>query len=623
MPAGRAPWKVCGLLLSFVGVLGTLYISDSFQSLKSAEAVRGGRGLLGYSGPLGGLSRMVGHGERVSGEQTSGEGANGSVPWNHLNPSGYDWDNVECSLGGVVDKCTFVQLADACQNDGGFINYLAVTYCQLNSKGGAIVLFIFWLLVLFVALSVTAEEFFCPALNTISKALKLSDNVAGVTFLALGNGAPDIFSVFTSVNSVKNGIQLALGELFGSGLFVTTVVAGSVAIAVPYTVTRRPFLRDVIFYILAVSWTYGVFWDGQIFLGESIGYLALYVSYVCVVIFGRRIFQAQKARQGSQKLTINSDESDTDDTLLPFAADKEPVALPVDAEEALLSNDDESECEEELLAPWPQLFAQLAPFEIEDFKQERIWWKAYDLIKAPIVFFLRLTIPVVDEECLNNNWCRYLAVFNCVACPVFLVFATQLNQNNLGGTYPTWLLALVLGSVLAILVWATSRHSVPPAYHNAFAFLGFVMSVIWIYSVANEIVNLLQTFGVLLGISADILGLTVLAWGNSIGDAVANLTVAKQGFPRMAIGACFGSPLMNILIGIGLSTTVATLTKSNPLPISRNGTLKVSGAFLLVSLFSSCLVIPFFKFSAGRKFGIYLICLYVAFMITAIITDVV
>jgi sodium/potassium/calcium exchanger 6 len=37
------------------------------------------------------------------------------------------------------------------------------------------------------------------------------------------------------------------------------------------------------------------------------------------------------------------------------------------------------------------------------------------------------------------------------------------------------------------------------------------------------------------GISDAILGLTVLAWGNSIGDFVSNMTVAKQGGPCVAM----------------------------------------------------------------------------------------
>jgi sodium/potassium/calcium exchanger 6 len=54
-------------------------------------------------------------------------------------------------------------------------------------------------------------------------------------------------------------------------------------------------------------------------------------------------------------------------------------------------------------------------------------------------------------------------------------------------------------------------------------------------------------FGVVFKLSNEILGVTLLAWGNSIADFIANLAVAKQGYPQMAIAACFGGPLLSIL----------------------------------------------------------------------------
>ena len=53
---------------------------------------------------------------------------------------------------------------------------------------------ILWLLTLFVATGVTATDFLCPALFMISKTLGLSQNIAGVTFLAFGNTSADIFA---------------------------------------------------------------------------------------------------------------------------------------------------------------------------------------------------------------------------------------------------------------------------------------------------------------------------------------------------------------------------------------------------------------------------------------------
>ena len=57
---------------------------------------------------------------------------------------------------------------------------------------------------------------FCPALTVMSQVLHLSQNVAGVTLLALGNGSPDIFSAFAAINQDEDKkSSLAVGALFG------------------------------------------------------------------------------------------------------------------------------------------------------------------------------------------------------------------------------------------------------------------------------------------------------------------------------------------------------------------------------------------------------------------------
>lgn len=42
--------------------------------------------------------------------------------------------------------------------------------------------------------------------------------------------------------------------LSGSGVFVTSIVVGTVACLVPFKVTRRPFMRDVVTYFIAAAW---------------------------------------------------------------------------------------------------------------------------------------------------------------------------------------------------------------------------------------------------------------------------------------------------------------------------------------------------------------------------------
>ncbi|CAK5099597.1 unnamed protein product [Meloidogyne enterolobii] len=53
--------------------------------------------------------------------------------------------------------------------------------------------------------------------------------------------------------------------------------------------------------------------------------------------------------------------------------------------------------------------------------------------------------------------------------------------------------------------------------------------------------------GNLFNIPYQILGLTAVAWCNSIGDLIADVSVARQGMPRMALSAAIGGPLFSLL----------------------------------------------------------------------------
>jgi hypothetical protein len=48
-----------------------------------------------------------------------------------------------------------------------------------------------------------------------------------VTLIALANGAPDALTAFVASSS-EEGVLMAVGSIFGAGLFVTTVVVGRV-----------------------------------------------------------------------------------------------------------------------------------------------------------------------------------------------------------------------------------------------------------------------------------------------------------------------------------------------------------------------------------------------------------
>eukprot|EP00913_Durusdinium_trenchii_P022117 g20783.t1 len=55
-----------------------------------------------------------------------------------------------------------------------------------------------------------------------------------------------------------------------------------------------------------------------------------------------------------------------------------------------------------------------------------------------------------------------------------------------------------------------------------------------------------------------VLGITVLAWGNSVGDLVADTALVRQRRSKMAVAGIYGSPLLSDLLGLGIALTSHT-----------------------------------------------------------------
>jgi sodium/potassium/calcium exchanger 6 len=75
----------------------------------------------------------------------------------------------------------------------------------------------------------------------------------------------------------------------------------------------------------------------------------------------------------------------------------------------------------------------------------------------------------------------------------------------------------------------------PTWLRNIYVIPSFLSAVLWFDMYAVELVECLRTFGYVLDIPISLLGVTILAWGNSIGDFFADRAVARDGFVRMAI----------------------------------------------------------------------------------------
>ncbi|KAK8056059.1 sodium/calcium exchanger protein [Apiospora rasikravindrae] len=884
----------------------------------------------------------------------------------------------------AVDQCAFV-LRNCMDDEAGLISYLSLYYCTLGRvQTVAFFILVAWLGLLFTTIGIAASDFFSVNLSTIATVLGLSESLAGVTFLAFGNGSPDVFSTFAAMSS--NSGSMAVGELIGAAGFITAVVAGSMALVREFKVGKKTFIRDICFFIVAVSFSVGFLRDGHLHLWECCAMIAFYMFYVIVVVGWHTVSKRKAARRSrsgsSQGLLLDGASAGHSSRILePYSDDPanlDPASKPAGVDGATLeaglrvdfdspdedegsddpqhiaaemaaemrvsrprgrrttttitpirpsligalefrsalSNFEEGESarpsmytrshstdwavhhragnrgsmaranrsaqtleglspadattttrvrshssgaipsslDEDLtqappkparnldharspsggkLAPpqtdstghlavqepavdtvsprtrpqklqlripapspsgseqsspatspfphyseSPMVLSPIAPngpplllpspgvehnpfspaFVKKTNQKRGCWWpyevlpaphvlmgtlfptlqgwrskstldKFVSLISLPPIFLLVITLPVVesevaegdsdqsdgeqpavglgnapapvsyehvgaiesetewqryrrhtrsqsasrhpspgpvvilatpdygtisgsrqaiephyeplhkvdaevgpDDSSLNSEeggWSRWLLILQIFTGPLFAVCIIWLNaaenlRNPVQVLVKSILGSLIFSLVLLGLLLATTSSETRPKYNHLFCYMGFIIAVAWISTIAGEVVGVLKAIGVILDISEAILGLTVFAVGNSVGDLVADITVARLGYPVMALSACFGGPLLNILLGIGLGGAYQTIHTANhhhnkhperPIHykaynIEVTASLMLSAVVLLITLLVLLVVVPMNKWIMSRKIGFGLIGLW-------------
>ncbi|KAF7327614.1 hypothetical protein MKEN_00340600 [Mycena kentingensis (nom. inval.)] len=207
----------------------------------------------------------------------------------------------------ATEQCAHV--LESCSLPPTFLSipYLPHYYCTETTLRPLVFCgFVLWLI--FLA-RISASDFFSPNLATIAQVLGLDENVAGVTFLAFGNGSPDVFSTFSAMRADSG--SLAIGELLGAASFIVSCVVGSMCIIKPFQLHRaNSFLRDVGFMFAAVTLLLVILWDGNIRFWECAAMIALYVVYVAAVVAGSW-WERRQERKRAHEAMVRSEYDDS------------------------------------------------------------------------------------------------------------------------------------------------------------------------------------------------------------------------------------------------------------------------------------------------------------------------
>ncbi len=174
-------------------------------------------------------------------------------------------------------------------NKSGIGEYPKDVFSEEELQNGAVVLYIFGILYMFLALSIICDEFFVPALHVISDILAISDDVAGATFMAAGGSAPELFTSILGVFVAKS--QIGFGTIVGSAVFNVLFVIGMCVIFSKSVLhlTWWPLLRDSVFYSFSLGLLIAFFSDSNMQYWESLLLFAVYISYVTFMYFNERV----------------------------------------------------------------------------------------------------------------------------------------------------------------------------------------------------------------------------------------------------------------------------------------------------------------------------------------------
>ncbi|KAI3444208.1 hypothetical protein Pfo_000873 [Paulownia fortunei] len=490
-------------------------------------------------------------------------------------------------------KCEFVKSNSGCRGKG-YLNYLEIFYCTCsNLPALGYLLLLLWLVILFYVLGNTTAEYFCPSVESLSRVLRLSPTIAGTTLLPLGNGANDVFASVISFTRSSDA-DVGLNSVLGGAFFISSFVVGIVSISISsrrITVDKPSFIRDVLFFLFVLCCLLMILIFGKINFWFALCFLSAYFLYIAVVSV-MHLFCHKEER------VVNPPVGTTTIPLLGYIDEEKG---PVSEKDGLKTQDQES---------------GMRCLNID--KSSCYYWSLFlYVLELPLSLPRRLTIPLVSEE----NWSKPFAISSATLAPI--LFAALCNTQGENDDFKTslaiYLTSISVGIILGTLALVFTKNSAPPK-RFLFPWLAgcFLMSITWTYIIVEELVSLLVAFGNILGISPSILGLTVLAWGNSMGDLISNLAMALKGGSdgaQVAISGCYAGPLFNTLMGLGLSLVLAAWNDyPSSYPIPRNPDLYETVGFLMGGLLWALVILPKRNMQLDKSLGIGLLAIYLCFL---------
>ena len=171
-------------------------------------------------------------------------------------------------------------------------------------KAGGVVGYFFGVFFMFLGIAIVCDDFFVAALEKICEVLRLSDDVAGATFMAAGSSAPELASSAMSLINPNAGSEIGVGTIVGSAIFNILIIVGATVIATGNTLHLdwKPMTRDCFFYAAAIAGIVGTFARGRVDWWEGAIYVGLYCAYIVTMMYNVQLLRWLDSFESSDRV---------------------------------------------------------------------------------------------------------------------------------------------------------------------------------------------------------------------------------------------------------------------------------------------------------------------------------
>ncbi|XP_019605922.1 sodium/potassium/calcium exchanger 2 isoform X2 [Rhinolophus sinicus] len=524
-------------------------------------------------------------------------------------------------------------------------------------RKGAIILHVLGMIYMFIALAIVCDEFFVPSLTVITEKLGISDDVAGATFMAAGGSAPELFTSLIGVFIAHSNV--GIGTIVGSAVFNILFVIGMCALFSReiLNLTWWPLFRDVSFYIVDLIMLIIFFLDNVIMWWESLLLLSAYFAYVIFMKFNVQVEKWVKQMIHRNKVVkVTAPEAQAKSST---AREKDEQALP--PKPRLQRGGSSASLHNSLMrnSIFQLMIHTLDPLAEELGSYGKL--KYYDTMteegrfreKASILHKIAKKKCQVDENERQNgaaNHVEKIELPNSTSTEVEMTPSSDTSEPVQNGNLshsieaaeaqttetgededdqplslswpsnPRKQVTFLIVLPIVFPLWVTLP-DVRKASARKFFPITFFGAITWIAIFSYLMVWWAHQVGETIGISEEIMGLTILAAGTSIPDLITSVIVARKGLGDMAVSSSVGSNIFDITVGLPLPWLLYTIIhRFQPVAVSSNG-LFCAIVLLFIMLLFVILSIALCKWRMNKVLGFIMFGLYFVFLVVSVLLE--